>query len=90
MSHHEHNPMKGHPHGEGLGGSRWWHRFALRTRSDSGDHVVRSAGAQYPGLFTYVSGHRDAPVTPLQRFLWWLAGFVIVFGGIVLIIFWMR
>lgn len=90
MSHHEHNPMKGHPHADATGRSRWWHRFALRTRSDEGDHVVRGTGAQYPGVLSYVSGHRDAPVTSLQRLLWWLAGFLIVFGGIVLIIFWMR
>jgi len=90
MSHHEHDPMKGHHHADILGRSRWWRRFALRTRSDSSDHVVRSTGAPYPGVFSYVSGHRDAPLTPLGRLLWWLAGFAIVVTGIALIVFWMR
>jgi len=90
MSHHEHDPMKGHPHPDGTPRRRWWHVFTLRTRPDSTDHVVRATGTIYPGVFSYVSGHRDAPVTPLQRLMWWLAGFLIVFGGIVLIIFWMR
>ncbi|HJT38218.1 MAG TPA: hypothetical protein VJ818_07315 [Actinomycetota bacterium] len=84
--HHAQDPMKGHPHAGPSPRRRWWQ---LRTRSDSADHVVRTADA-YPGVFSYISGHRDAPITPLQRFLWWLAGVVIIFTGILLIIFWMR
>jgi len=87
--HHGHDPMKGHHHPEARG-HRWWHRFALRTRSDAADHVERSSGTVYPGVFSYVSGHRDAPLTPLARLLWWLAGFAIVAGGITLIALWMR
>ena len=58
MTHHGHDPMKGHHHPE-AGGYRWWHRFILRSRSDTTDHIVRGIGAAYPGVFSYVSGHRD-------------------------------
>lgn len=85
--HHAHDPMKGHPHAAASPRRRWWQ---LRTRSDSADHVVRTTPNAYPGVFSYISGHRDAPITPLQRFLWWLAGLAIIFAGILLIIFWMR
>ena len=89
MSHHEHDPMKGRHHPEAQG-HRWWHRFVLRSRSDTTDHVVRGVGAAYPGVFSYVSGHRDAPLSPRARLLWWLVGFAITFGGIALIVFWMH
>ncbi len=89
MSHHEHDPMKGHPH-PGPPRRRRRRIFVLRTRSDKTDHVVRGMGGAYPGVFSYLSGHRDAPLTPLGRLLWWLAGLAIVAGGIALIVLWMR
>jgi len=90
MSHHEHDPMKGHhrPLDETRGG---WNLFKrLRRRSNAGDKIV-SMQWPYPVIVkTLVSGHRDAPLTPPGRLLWWLAGFAVVVGGIALIVFWMR
>jgi len=91
MSHHApHNAMKGHPHPGAVSGRRWWHLFSLRTRSDATDHVVRVGATFYPGVFSYVSGHRDAPLTPRARMLWWTVDLAIIAGGILLIIFWIR
>ena len=87
--HHEHDPMKGHHHptDERHGG---WNLFKrIRQRSNESDELV-SMRWPYPGIRTLVSGHRDVPLTPFARLMWWLAGFAIVAGGIALIVFWMR
>jgi hypothetical protein len=89
MSHHEHDPMKGHhrPADEKHGG---WNLFnRIRHRSNTSDKVV-SMEWPYPGLPSLASGHRDAPLTPLARLTWWLVGFAIVAGGISLIVLWIR
>jgi hypothetical protein len=60
--------------------------WPLRKRSDHGDHVGHVSGTAYPGINSYVSGHKDAPLTPRARALWWLAGGLIVAGGIAVLI----
>ena len=90
MSHHtDPNPMKGHHHplAEKRGG---WNLFnRIRRRSDASDRIATMRWP-YPGITTLLSGHRDAPLSPLARLLWWLAGAAIISGGILLIILWMR
>jgi hypothetical protein len=90
MSHHE-NPMKGHPRPVvRIAHKRWWHFVVLRQRSDDGDHVVRSL-MPYPfAVYSYVSGHKDAPLTPRARLVWGLAFATVIVGGIALIVFWAR
>jgi hypothetical protein len=88
MSHHEHDPMKGHHRLEGAARRRWWHVLVLRTRSDAGDHVVRSLWAY--GVYSYVSGHRDAPLTPRAHFWWRLTDAGVITAGILLIVYWAR
>ena len=39
-----------------------------------------------PGTFTYVSGHRDAPLSPRGRLIFWGVVAVVVVGSIVGII----
>ena len=86
MSHHEHDPMKGHHRVVNVTRKRWWHPLVLRKRSDTGDYVVR-AGLPYPyAVYSYVSGHKDAPLTTRARLLWWFAGLVIIVAGITLIV----
>jgi len=86
MSHHEHNPMKGHHRVVQLARRRWWHPLVLRRRPDTGDYVVRMAWPYPYAVSTYVSGHKDAQLTPRARLLWWLAGLAITAAGITLII----
>jgi hypothetical protein len=90
MSHHGHSRMKGHHRpAASTGRRRWWH-IILRKRSDEGDHVVQ-VGLPYPfAVFSYVSGHRDAPLSDRARLAWWLTGLAIVLGGIALIVLWAR
>jgi hypothetical protein len=84
MSHHEHDPMKGHHRPTtGKGRTRWWR---LITRSNETDEVVRSEGLPYPGIGSYVSGHEDAPVSTRARALWWLTGIAIVAATIVVVV----
>jgi hypothetical protein len=52
--------------------------------------VVPATGTVYPGVFSYVSGHKDAPLTTRARLAWWLTGLAITLGGIALIVFWAR
>ena len=92
MSEHHHpDPMRGHhrPSESGVR-RRWWHVLTLRNRDDQEDHVVRATGTVYPGVFSYVSGHKDVPLTPRARLAWWLTGLAITLGGIALIVLWAR
>lgn len=41
----------------------------------------------YPGVFSHVSGHRDAPLTPRGRLLWWTVDIAIIAAGITLIVY---
>ena len=86
MSHHEHNPMKGH-HRPAFDGRRRRIRFRIRPRYD--DRFGASVPYN-PWVRELVREHRDAPITPLARMMWWLAGAAIVVGGMLLIILWMR
>jgi len=82
------NAMKGHHRPVvRLEHKRWWHYLVLRKRSNEGDHVVRG-WTPYPGaVYTYVSGHRDAPLTPRARLGWYLVFMLVVGGGIALIVY---
>jgi len=83
--------MKGHHQSVEVRGDRkWWHLFILRRRDDQRDHVVRASGTIYPGVFSYVSGHKDSPLSDRARIAWWLTGLAIVLGGIALIVLWAR
>jgi hypothetical protein len=85
MSHHEHDPMKGHHHpaDQSRGG---WNLFKLiRRRSNASDDIVYSRWP-YPGVGSLSSGHKDAPLTPRARLLWWFTGLAIVAAGITLIV----
>jgi hypothetical protein len=85
MSHHEHDPMKGHHHpaAQAKGG---WNLFnRIRRRSNAGDHVV-PGDWPYPTVGSLSSGHKDEPLSPRARLLWWLAGLAITAAGITLIV----
>jgi hypothetical protein len=85
MSHHEHDPMKGHHHPvePSRGG---WNLFRLiRRRSNASDRIV-AGNWPYPWVGSLSSGHRDAPLSPRARLLWWVAGLAILAAGITLIV----
>ena len=83
MSHHEHDPMKGHHRTEASPRRR---RFRLRLRPRYDEHL--GAALPYnPWVRELVRDHRDAPISPRARLLWWLAGLAITAAGVIVIIF---